>query len=88
MELWHIMCHNGPIERINLRELRDTARLKAALGRGTPVELYERSRLLGTVVPAPGPLNERWPDFAALNQAIFGGRVLSGADILAEIRRG
>lgn len=74
------------MERINLRELRDTAHLKACLARGETVELYDRRRLLGTIEPAPGPLTTEWPDFARLAETLFGGRLLSGADILANAR--
>jgi hypothetical protein len=74
------------MKRINLRELRDTTRLKSYLKAGEVVELCERNRVLGTIQPARGPLNEQWPDFRSLNEAIFGGRMLTGSDILSQER--
>lgn len=76
------------MRRITLRQLRDTGRLKAYLRRGEPVELCERTRVLATIRPAEGPEIREWPDFAGLSRTIFGGRVLTGADILLQGRRG
>jgi hypothetical protein len=73
--------------KINLRELRDTRQLKAWLRSGKTVELYERNRLLGCVVPEPSQTTpEQWPDFAGRIEKLFGGRSLPGADLLIEER--
>lgn len=78
---------------ISLRQLRNTRQLKAWLDAGVTVELRDRSRVLGRIVPEPpsapaGPVTEpvEWPDFAARREAIFGDRILPGADILIEER--
>lgn len=73
---------------VNIRQLRDTRRLKAWLRAGKTVELRERDRLIARIVPEteekPKPV--QCPDFAARRKAIFGDRVLPGADIVIEER--
>jgi len=73
---------------VNIRQLRDTRRLKAWLQAGQTVELRERNRLIGRIVPANGdqPPAE-WPDFAARAREIVGDRILPGADLLIRERR-
>jgi antitoxin (DNA-binding transcriptional repressor) of toxin-antitoxin stability system len=68
---------------VNIRELRDTKRLKAWLRAGKTVELRERDELIARIVPqgAPPPAGT-WPDFAAARKEIFGNRVLPGADVV------
>lgn len=75
---------------VNLRELRNTRQLKAWLKAGQTVELRERNRVLGRIVPdptqsKPAPPAE-WPDFEARARAIFGDRVIPAVDILIEER--
>jgi antitoxin (DNA-binding transcriptional repressor) of toxin-antitoxin stability system len=72
---------------INIRQLRDTKRLKAWLRSGRTVELRERERVIARIVPegsAPSP--KKYPDFAARAKEIIGDRVLPGADLLIEER--
>jgi antitoxin (DNA-binding transcriptional repressor) of toxin-antitoxin stability system len=72
---------------VNMRQLRDTRRLKAWLRSGKTVELRERNRLIARIVPAredQAPV--KWPDFAARAKAIFGDRILLGSDIVIEER--
>ncbi len=72
---------------INLRQLRDTRRLKAWLQQGKTVELRERDRLIARIVPANGdqpPVEV--PDFAARARKIFGDRVFPNA-VIEERRR-
>jgi antitoxin (DNA-binding transcriptional repressor) of toxin-antitoxin stability system len=72
---------------VNMRQLRDTKKLKAWLRSGKTVELRERNTLIARIVPekeANGPV--QWPDFAARRKKIFGDRVLPGADIVIEER--
>jgi antitoxin (DNA-binding transcriptional repressor) of toxin-antitoxin stability system len=72
---------------VNLRELRDTRRLKAWLKAGQTVELRERDRVIGHIVPdraENGPV--QWPDFAARAKKILRGRKVPGADLLIEER--
>jgi antitoxin (DNA-binding transcriptional repressor) of toxin-antitoxin stability system len=71
---------------INLRQLRDTRQLKAWLEAGQTVELRERNRVLGRIVPERKAQPAEWPDFAARRKRIFGDRILPGADLLIEER--
>ena len=64
---------------VNIRQLRDTRRLKAWLRAGKTVELRERDKLIAKIVPEteekPRPV--QYPDFAARRKEIFGDRVLT-----------
>jgi antitoxin (DNA-binding transcriptional repressor) of toxin-antitoxin stability system len=73
---------------VNLRQLRDTRRLKKWLREGNTVELRERDRVIARIVPAeqPAPPAGAWPDFAARAKKIFGDRILPGADLLIKER--
>jgi antitoxin (DNA-binding transcriptional repressor) of toxin-antitoxin stability system len=85
--MWHELCHDWNVPSINIRQLRDTPRLKAWLRAGKTVELRERNRLIGRIVPEGSPVAKRkWPDFNARRRKIFGDRVLPGADLLIEER--
>ena len=71
------MCHNMTMPSVNMRQLRDTRRLKAWLRAGKTVELRERDRLIARIVPEKekkGPA--KWPDFDALAKEIIGDRIL------------
>jgi hypothetical protein len=60
-----------------MRELRDTRRLKAWLKAGKTVELRERDRVIGHIVPENSDEQPKeWPDFAARARKILGDRVL------------
>lgn len=68
---------------INLRQLRDTRKLKTWLKAGKTVELRERNSVLGHIVPeqrVPQPVE--WPDFEARAREIFGDRVIPAVDDL------
>lgn len=83
----HIMCHIIPMPSVNMRQLRDTRRLKSWLRAGKTVELRERDRVIAHIVPEKHedrPVT--WPDFEARRKKIFGDRVLPGADLLIEER--
>lgn len=72
---------------VNIRQLRDTRRLKAWLKSGKTVELRERDRIIARIVPE----NEekppaKWPDFEARRKKIFGDRVLTIVDDLIKDR--
>ena len=72
---------------MNIRQLRDTKRLKGWLREGQVVELRERQRVIARIVPEGTPLPaSAWPDFAALRKKILGKRTLPGADLLLEER--
>ncbi len=86
MTICHILCHIGYMPSVNIRQLRDTRRLKAWLTAGKTVELRERDRLIARIVPANGEQPPvEWPDFAARARKILGGRILPNAVI--ELRR-
>jgi len=81
------MCHDAIMPNVNIRQLRDTRRLKAWLRAGKTVELRERDRLIAHIVPMASPAKPcKYPDFAALRREIFGDRILPGADLLIEER--
>jgi antitoxin (DNA-binding transcriptional repressor) of toxin-antitoxin stability system len=85
--MWHIMCHTLPMATVNIRQLRDTRKLKALLRAGKTVELRERDRVIARIVPAaPQEATAELPDFAARRAEIFGDRVLPGSDLLLEER--
>jgi hypothetical protein len=72
---------------VNIRQLRDTRQLKAWLRAGKTVELRERDRILGHIVPEKSAAEPcEWPDFAARAKRIFGERVLPGADLAIKER--
>ncbi len=66
---------------MNLRQLRDTRKLKAWLRAGKSVELKERDRVIGRIVPENGRETPvKYPDFEARAKKIFGDRVLTVVD--------
>ncbi len=81
------MCHYFLMRSMNIRQLRDTRRLKAWLRAGKSVELRERDRVIARIVPVASPARPRkYPDFAAMRREIIGDRILPGADLLIEER--
>jgi antitoxin (DNA-binding transcriptional repressor) of toxin-antitoxin stability system len=86
----HVPHFCGTIETmpsVNIRELRDTRRLKAWLRSGKTVELRDRQEVIARIIPAQAEVGlEHWPDFASRRQRIFGKRLLSGADVVIEER--
>jgi antitoxin (DNA-binding transcriptional repressor) of toxin-antitoxin stability system len=61
---------------VNMRQLRDTKRLKMLLRAGTIVELRERNRVIARIVPEKFEEKPvQWPDFEAHAKEIFGDRV-------------
>jgi antitoxin (DNA-binding transcriptional repressor) of toxin-antitoxin stability system len=72
---------------VNIRQLRDTRRLKAWLRAGNTVELRERNRLIARIVPEKQEESRvHYPDFAARRKKIFGSRVLPAVDFLIRER--
>lgn len=72
---------------VNIRQLRDTRRLKAWLRAGKTVELRERDKLIAKIVPEkPTGRKVEWPDFEARRKEIFGDRVLTAVDDFLEDR--
>jgi antitoxin (DNA-binding transcriptional repressor) of toxin-antitoxin stability system len=75
------------VTSVNIRQLRDTRRLKALLRSGKTVELRERDRVIARIVPDwPDQRPVKWPDFAARAKKVFGNRTMPGADIVIEER--
>jgi hypothetical protein len=74
---------------MNMRELRDTRKLKAWLRAGKSIELRDRSQVIGRIVPEKvEPAKKEWPDFAARRKKIFGDRHLDAVDNFLEYRHG
>ena len=72
---------------VNMRQLRDTRRLKELLKAGHTVELRERQSVIARIVPAQVQADpEHWPDFAQRRRKTFRKRHLSGADLVIEER--
>jgi len=72
---------------VNLRQLRDTRRLKAWLRAGNTVELRERDRVIARIVPEKQEEKPaKWPDFEARARKIFGDRILTVVDDLIKDR--
>ncbi len=74
---------------ITLSQLRDTRQLKNWLKAGKTVELRERDRVIGRIVPKPKPPQSgpvEYPDFEARAKAILGDRILPNA-VIKERRR-
>ena len=83
----HILWHIIHMASINIRQLRDTRRLKAWLQAGKTVELRERNRILGHIVPDGAPTQPpKWPDFAARAKKTLGEKLLPGAELVIDER--
>ena len=62
---------------MNIRQLRDTKKLKAWLRAGKTVELRERNKLIAHIVPEKQEKKApSWPDFEAQAKEILGDRIL------------
>ena len=72
---------------VNMRGLRDTKKLKTLLRQGKSIELRDRNKVIGRIVPEPEQTPPaEWPDFAAELKEIFGDRVLTPVDDLIKDR--
>lgn len=72
---------------MNIRQLRDTRKLKAWLRAGKTVELRERERVIARIVPEK--IEEKpvkWPDFEARARKIFGDKMVPGSAIVIQER--
>ena len=86
-----MMCHINVTQWImttlNMRGLRDTKKVKTLLRQGKSIELRDRNRVIGRIVPetdAAGAVV--WPDFAARLKERFGDQVLTPVDDLIKDR--
>lgn len=85
--MWHNVCQIVFMPSVNIRQLRDTKRLKTWLRAGTTVELRERDKVIARIVPEKVEEKPpKWPDFAARTKEIFGDRVLTIVDDLIKDR--
>ena len=82
------MCHIVSMPSVNMRQLRDTRRLKAWLRAGKTVQLRERDKLIARIVPeSETPKHPvEWPDFEARAKEIFGDCFLTAVDDLIRDR--
>jgi antitoxin (DNA-binding transcriptional repressor) of toxin-antitoxin stability system len=81
------MCHNALVPSVNIRQLRETRRLKAWLRAGETIELRERDRVIARIVTdKQDPLPVEWPAFSTRAKKVLGNRILPGADIVVEER--
>ncbi|MGB9235384.1 MAG: hypothetical protein WCC04_13295 [Terriglobales bacterium] len=82
------MCHNHDMPSVNIRQLRDTKKLKAWLRAGKTVELRDRDTLIARIVPEKEAQAKpaQWPDFAARQREVFGDRVLNAVDDFLRFR--
>ncbi len=72
---------------MNLRQLRNTRRLKAWLRAGKTVELKERNQTIARIVPhGTGKRRGKMPDFAAMRREIFGDRILPAVELFIKER--
>jgi antitoxin (DNA-binding transcriptional repressor) of toxin-antitoxin stability system len=72
---------------INLRQLRDTRKLKQLLDAGEAIELRERNRVIARITPEkPEPKPKEWPDFATRLRDDFGDRVIPAVQTLLQER--
>jgi hypothetical protein len=64
-----------------MRGLRDTRKLKLMLRQGKSIELRDRNRVIGRIVPETQAAEAvEWPDFAGRHKEIFGDQVLNAVD--------
>ncbi len=84
----HIMCHIVSMPSVNMRQLRDTKKLKSWLRSGKTVELRERNRLIARIIPenVRATTSGNWPDFEAIAKEILGDRRVSGSDLVIKER--
>jgi hypothetical protein len=70
-----------------MRGLRDTKKLKTLLRQGKSIELRDRNRVIGRIVPEnEAPKEVEWPDFAARLKDIFGDQVFNAVGDLIKDR--
>ena len=81
------MCHIANMPSVNIRQLRDSKRIKEWLRKGKTVIVRDRNTVIGRLVPEQSQQKAvEWPDFEALAKEIIGDRVLPGADLVIEER--
>jgi hypothetical protein len=74
---------------LTISEIKNGDQIKASLDAGEIVELREGNKVIGRILPEATvfvPQSGKWLDFGAETRAIFGDRILPGADLLIEER--
>lgn len=74
---------------MNMREVRDTKRLKSLLKAGKVIVLRDRDKVIGRISPEHATASappQPWPDFAARAKAIFGDRKLDSVALFLQTR--
>ena len=72
---------------VNMRGLRDTQKLKAWLRQGKSIELRDRNKVIGRIVPeTESAAAVEWPDYEGRLKDIFGDRVFNVVDDLIKDR--
>jgi antitoxin (DNA-binding transcriptional repressor) of toxin-antitoxin stability system len=80
-------AYNSHMPSLTLSEINNPDQIKAWIDAGETIELHESDRVVARIVPAwQPPPADKWPDFGAETRAIFGDRILPGADLLIEER--
>lgn len=75
------------VHSLNIRQLRDTKRLKTWLRAGKTVELRERDRVIARIVPERFEQKPvKWPDFEGRARKIFGDKMVPGSEIVIQER--
>jgi hypothetical protein len=71
---------------VNMRGLRDTKKLKTLLRQGKSIELRDRNKVIGRIVPeSNGATAAEWPDFEGRLKEIYGDRVFNAVnDLIAD----
>jgi hypothetical protein len=81
------MWHNENMATLNMRGLRDTKKLKTLLRQGKSIELRDRNKVIGRIVPeTEDAAAVEWPDFEGRLKDIFGDRVFNVVDDLIKDR--
>jgi antitoxin (DNA-binding transcriptional repressor) of toxin-antitoxin stability system len=81
------MCHIISMQSFNMRQLRDTRKLKALLRAGKTVILQDRDQVIARIIPENRKQRPaKMPDFEDRRKRIFGDRVLRGSDVLIQER--
>ncbi|HZU10873.1 MAG TPA: hypothetical protein VFA02_13300 [Pseudacidobacterium sp.] len=68
---------------INMRQLRDTRKVKAWLKAGESLELWDRKQYIGKLLPPSKMVPKKqieWPDFAERRKRILGDRNLNAVE--------
>jgi antitoxin (DNA-binding transcriptional repressor) of toxin-antitoxin stability system len=77
------------MKRASVRDLRyDFPKVEKMLAEGEPIEITKRNQVIGTLTPANGSEQVKFPDFLGRLKKIYGNKVLkvSGAELIRRDR--